>query len=385
MRSTPLGSVCEIEMGQAPKGSSYNDSGDGYPLLAGAGDFGDDLPAASKFTTEPTKLSKRNDILLCIRATIGDLNWSDREYCLGRGVAGLRPKNGELDRRYLWQWLSFVKPELEKRARGSTFKQVSRKDIFDLEILLPSTIDEQRRIAAILDKSDGVRRKREQIIAKADEFLKSVFVDMFGDLELNTKGWDTQFLRDILETDPQNGLYKPAQDYGAGTLILRIDSFYDGYLVSEKPLKRLRIDEKTVTKYRLVNGDVVINRVNSREYLGKSALIEGLEEDTVFESNMMRFRADDAKVNSRFLVDQLQTQYIRRQILRASKDAVNQSSINQTDVNNFDIRVPPLKLQQLYADAVAIKKRNDLTLDLARVEADHLFSSLSQRAFRGEL
>jgi type I restriction enzyme, S subunit len=84
-------------------------------------------------------------------------------------------------------------------------------------------------------------------------------------------------------------------------------------------------------------------------------------------------------------VDQLQTQYIRRQILRASKDAVNQSSINQTDVNNFDIRVPPLKLQQLYADTVAIKKRNDLTLDLARVEGDHLFSSLSQRAFRGEL
>jgi type I restriction enzyme, S subunit len=301
MRSTLLGSVCEIEMGQAPKGSSYNDSGDGYPLLAGAGDFGDDLPAALKFTTEPTKLSKRNDILLCIRATIGDLNWSDREYCLGRGVAGLRPKNGELDRRYLWQWLSFVRPELEKRARGSTFKQVSRKDIFDLDILLPSTIDEQRRIAAILDKSDGVRRKREQIIAKADEFLKSVFADMFGDLELNTKGWDTQFLRDVLETDPQNGLYKPAQDYGSGTPILRIDSFYDGYLVSEKPLKRLRIDEKTVTKYRLVNGDLIINRVNSREYLGKSALIEGLEEDTVFESNMMRFRADDAKVNSRFL------------------------------------------------------------------------------------
>ena len=71
MRSVPLSDVCDIAMGQAPKGNSYNSDDLGYPLLAGAGDFGPYKPIPSKFTTEPTKLSEPDDILLCIRATIG--------------------------------------------------------------------------------------------------------------------------------------------------------------------------------------------------------------------------------------------------------------------------------------------------------------------------
>src|SRR5260221_12966423 len=106
MKPMALSQVCHIEMGQAPDGSSYNAKGDGWPLLAGAGDLGPHYPIPSKFTTEPSKISATDDIILCIRATIGDLNWSDRSCCLGRGVAGLRPKNGKLDRRFLWHWLS---------------------------------------------------------------------------------------------------------------------------------------------------------------------------------------------------------------------------------------------------------------------------------------
>jgi type I restriction enzyme, S subunit len=181
MISTELASVCNIEMGQAPAGSSYNSIGEGLPLLAGAGDFGVDFPAASKFTSSPTKVSAPNDIIMCIRATIGDLNWSDRQYCLGRGVAGLRPKPKSLDRNYLWHWLSYARADLEKKARGSTFKQVSKRDVAELEIPLPNTLDEQRRIAAILDKADAIRRKREQVLTLADDFLRSVFLEMFDD------------------------------------------------------------------------------------------------------------------------------------------------------------------------------------------------------------
>ena len=79
-------------MGQAPKGESYNTTGVGYPLIAGAGDFGEQTPAAKKYTDAPTKLSRPGDLVLCIRATIGHRNWSDKVYCLGRGVAGLRTR-----------------------------------------------------------------------------------------------------------------------------------------------------------------------------------------------------------------------------------------------------------------------------------------------------
>ncbi len=252
------------------------------------------------------------------------------------------------------------------------------------EIPVPP-LPEQRRLSAILDKADGVRRKHKRALKLSDRFLRSVFDQLFGNLQNNPKGWDTERLGDILSLEPQNGLYRPSKDYGAGTYILRIDSFYDGYLIKYKPLKQLRIDQNTITKYLLCNGDIVINRVNSREYLGKSTLIECLTEETVFESHMMRLRVQEHIADPRFLVDQLQTQFIKGQILRASKDAVNQSSINQTDVKNLEVRLPPIDRQRKYAEVVAKKNSSDNILYEALAEANVLFESLAQRAFGGEL
>jgi type I restriction enzyme S subunit len=79
-------------MGQAPNGQSYNERGEGLPLIAGAGDFNGLRISPKKFTTAPGKVSEPGDIILSIRASIGAKVWSDGEYCLGRGVAGLRPR-----------------------------------------------------------------------------------------------------------------------------------------------------------------------------------------------------------------------------------------------------------------------------------------------------
>ncbi len=194
---TPLlSSVCEIVMGQAPDGSSYNTHSNGYPLIAGAGDFGALFPNPGKFTDAPTKLSHDGDIILCIRATIGDRNWSDTSYCLGRGVAGLRAKNGKLFQGYLWHWLGHTAPELKAKGRGATFLQVSKSDIGSLQIPLPP-IEEQKRIAAILDAADALRVKRRESIAQLDALLQSTFLDMFGDPVRNPKGWETVRFEEI--------------------------------------------------------------------------------------------------------------------------------------------------------------------------------------------
>jgi len=131
-----LGEVCEIIMGQAPSGDSYNENNNGYPLIAGAGDFKNGVINAKKYTTAPTKLSKEDDIVMSIRASIGEKVWADKDFCLGRGVTALRP-NKNLDRKYLWHALTEVEPELIRKGRGATFLQVSKDDIKDLVILLP--------------------------------------------------------------------------------------------------------------------------------------------------------------------------------------------------------------------------------------------------------
>ena len=106
-----LGDVADVVMGQAPSGESYNHEGEGWPLIAGAGDFGESVPVAKKFTTAPSKLCSDGDIVLGIRASIGEKVLADGQYCLGRGVAGLRAKRN-LDQRYLWHWLTHSEAEL---------------------------------------------------------------------------------------------------------------------------------------------------------------------------------------------------------------------------------------------------------------------------------
>ena len=91
-----LGSISSINMGQSPEGTSVNDDSSGIPLIGGPNDMGDIYPVISRYTTMPTKLSASGDLILSVRATLGEINISDANYCLGRGVAGITPIHVEL-------------------------------------------------------------------------------------------------------------------------------------------------------------------------------------------------------------------------------------------------------------------------------------------------
>lgn len=112
------------------------------------------------------------------------------------------------------------------------------------------------------------------------------------------------------------------------------------------------MDNATVKKYALAEDDIVVNRVNSRPFLGKSAIVPNILEPAVFESNMMRMKVDSEKILPRFLISMLQIGSIRQQLCRNAKDAINQSSINQTDVCELSVIVPPLGYQCRYNEIV---------------------------------
>ena len=256
--------------------------------------------------------------------------------------------------------------------------------VASIQIPLPP-LDEQRRIAAILDQAETLRTQRRAALALLDRLTQSLFLDMFGDPVANPKGFQRQKLGELISTGPQNGLYKSSTEYGSGTPILRIDAFYDGVVTKLNSLKRVRLSPDEVTTFGLAAEDIVINRVNSIEYLGKSALIPTLSEPTVFESNMMRFTVRRELLDPGYVVHFLQTPFIKSQILAGSKNAVNQSSINQQDVKGFQINVPPLSLQQTFATRIQVIEALKATHRQALAALDALFASLQQRAFAGQL
>ncbi len=328
------------------------------------------------------------DVLVSIAGTIGRAgvvpDGAPPLNC-NQAVAIVRT-NGQVHRPFLRHWLE--SPLAQEQMRGvtvtGTISNLSLTQLGNLQLPLPP-LHEQKRIAAILDKADAIRRKRQQAVKLTEELLRSVFLDMFGDPVTNPKGWETLRMDEIILEGPQNGLYKHESDYGSGTQIVRIDSIYDGEVTGIDALKRVRLDHGTIQKYLLREDDLLINRVNSRKFLGKSAIVPKLQEPTVFESNMMRITLNSTLVCPQYLVNLLQHQYIKTQIDNKAKDAVNQSSINQDDVKSFELRIPPLALQLNFRET---KRKISGVLSYQNKALDDensLFTSLLQRAFRGEL
>ena len=242
----------------------------------------------------------------------------------------------------------------------------------------------QEAICKKLDLVSGIIRMHQKQLQKLDDLVKARFVEMFGDPEINSFDWPVCTLKELVSIEPQNGLYKPQSAYvqdGSGFPIVRIDAFYNGRITDFSALKRLECSESEVQRYLLQENDIVINRVNSIEYLGKCAHIKGLLEETVFESNMMRLHLDDTVMNAVFATKLLCSQYIYKQIMIRAKKAVNQASINQQDVLSFRMFVPPLELQEQFAAFVTQTDKSKAVIQKALDEAQLLFDSLTQQYF----
>ncbi len=293
----------------------------------------------------------------------------------------LRP-TAEVDIGFLCRLLENY--DLTPFITGTTRGKLTKAGASEIPVIVPP-LEEQRRIAAILDQTETLRTQRRQALAHLDTLTQSLFLDMFGDPASNPNGLPRTKLGELIAEGPQNGLYKSSTEYGSGTPILRIDAFYDGVVTKLNSLKRVRLSPEEIKLFGLAAEDIVINRVNSIEYLGKSALIPPLSEPTVFESNMMRFTVRRDQVEPGYVVHFLQTPFIKGQILSGSKNAVNQSSINQQDVKGFQINVPPLALQQTFATRIQAIEALKATHRTALAQLDALFAALQQRAFAGEL
>ncbi len=136
----------------------------------------------------------------------------------------------------------------------------------------------------------------------------------------------------LFEKEPQNGIYDYKNDYGSGTQILRIDDFSNDGDVVIKARYLVALSRNEIDTYGLKPGDIVINRVNSFSHLGKTALIGQIDDEMVFESNMMRFSVDESPVRKEYVFKFLNSPLTKKQIIGTAKRAVAQSSINQGDV-----------------------------------------------------
>lgn len=161
MKKVRLGDIAEVTMGQSPKSEYYNSEKQGIPFLQGNRTFGRRYPVFDTYTTLTTKMAKAGDVIMSVRAPVGDLNFTPVDMCLGRGVCSIRMKNGNHE--YLFYLLKYNMPLLLNRENGSVFGSVNRNDIIGLELNIVDDSDEQKKIARYLSMIDDKIEKNDKI------------------------------------------------------------------------------------------------------------------------------------------------------------------------------------------------------------------------------
>ena len=156
-----LGDIADITMGQSPKSESYNNQGRGLPFLQGNRTFGRKNPRFDTFTTAPTKIANAGDVIMSVRAPVGDLNITPINMCLGRGLCSLHMKNG--NQSFLFYLMKYLLPELLNKENGTVFGSINRSDIYNLQVEIPSDDKLQMKIAYCLELLDDKIEINERI------------------------------------------------------------------------------------------------------------------------------------------------------------------------------------------------------------------------------
>ncbi|MEM0160078.1 MAG: restriction endonuclease subunit S, partial [Candidatus Micrarchaeaceae archaeon] len=165
--------VSQIKMGQSPPSTTYNKAGNGLPFLQGNAEFGFKYPSFTVYCNLPLKTTQPGDVLISVRAPVGAVNIANLEYCIGRGLAAIRPNPRNTDGLFLYYILNHLRVVLERISTGSTFKAIGKEQLHSLEIPFPK-IAEQQKIAEILTTADRKIELLKEKKRKAESLKKGL-------------------------------------------------------------------------------------------------------------------------------------------------------------------------------------------------------------------
>ena len=338
------------------------------------------------------EISKRSavskgDILYGMIGTIGrpTLVETDVQFSI-KNVALFKLSNPEIDNRYFLYLLKSeeINKQISQESKGGTQKFVSLGALRGLKAAFPP-LPEQRRIAAILDKADALRAKRRETIAKLDQLLQSVFLEMFGDPVTNPKGWpETDFLGDV--ADICSGITKGRRttEKTRETPYLAVANVQDRHLKLGS-VKTICATDAEIERYRLAVNDLLLTEGGDPDKLGRGALWDGSITECIHQNHVFRVRITSPSFNPVFLNWLVGSARGKRYFLSVSKQTTGIASINMTQLKKFPLLAPPIALQAQFALAVSKIEAHRRELEKARDSAEQLFQSFQQQAFTGAL
>jgi type I restriction enzyme S subunit len=307
-------------------------------------------------------------------ATVG------RDVSFNQDIKAITPKNGALLPSYMFWMLKGQEARILSIGikKGATVHSLSSGFLEALPFRLPP-LDEQRRIVSLLDRAAEIRRRANAARAKARAIIPALFLDMFGDPATNPKGWPMGMVGDILDS-ASYGTSQKAGDSGAGLPVIRMGNVtMDGRLDTDD-LKYVELTEQDREKAELLEGDLLFNRTNSKELVGKTGMWDGRFE-AVVASYFIRLRVRHERIVPAYLWAFFNTSHMKRVLFQTARGAIGQANINAKELRAFPVAVPSLPLQAAFAEQVQRLEATARALDTAAAKAEAMATALSAEVF----
>ena len=352
----------------------------------------DDLIYIKKARVTEKQLIRAGDIVVAASSgskdIVGKAAFASCDFAgaFGAFCKVVRPNAAKIEPKYLGHYFSskVYRDTISHLSAGANINNIKNEHIDNLEIPLPP-IEVQRKIATVLDKAQELIDLRKSQLEKMDEFLRSVFLDMFGDPVTNQKGWTVDRLDNVAEIVA--GVTKGRKLDNRQTVwapYMRVANVQDGHLVLDE-IKMLEVLPADVKKYALIVGDLLATEGGDPDKLGRCAVWNGQIKNCIHQNHIFRIRLQTDKVMPDYVSFLLGSNHGKKYFLRSSKQTTGIASINSTQLKSFPTFLPPLPLQTKFASIVDATEAQKSLMQQSLTEMENNFNSLMQRAFRGDL
>ena len=363
-------------MGQSPSSDTYNDS-NGLPFFQGNADFGKMHPNVRVFCSAPIRIAHPNDILISVRAPIGAINIANRECCIGRGLAAIRG-NDKLSNCFVYYFLTASKEKLISQGTGSTFKSIGKEALYNLVVpFLP--LHEQERIVAELDLLRGIIDKQNGQLKELDTLAQSIFYDMFGDPLENGKGWKVQLLKDSVQEmflGPFGSALK------TDSYVEKEDSFCMVYEQKHAIRKTMNVEThfineekyKSLKRFEVHAGDFIMS---CRGTIGEIYRLPTTAPIGIIHPSLMKIRIKEDVYSPIFF------QWLLARVIKNENTNGNcvQMAITAKELGQRTPIVPPLSLQQSFAEKIEAIEQQKARINTSIAETQKLFDYTMDKYF----
>lgn len=305
--------------------------------------------------------------------------WKGGHALLNQRVCKITAKEN-VNEEYIRFALSKALKEIENRTAFVTVKHLSAKELNQLEIDVPNYTT-QTDIAKVLTQIESIISARQQQLQKLDELVKARFVEMFGDMYLNTMEWRELQLE--IMADIVSGITKGRKIAGKQLTkvpYMAVSNVKDGY-IDWTTVKTIEATDQEINQYRLLPDDVLMTEGGDPDKLGRGAIIRTPLENCIHQNHIFRVRLDESHILPDYFAEYLKHQRAKRYFLGCAKQTTGIASINMKQLKALPVLLPPLELQNEFSAFIRQIDKSKVAVQKALDEAQLLFDSLMQKYF----